>query len=59
MSRLDAAVLGIRLSAVLLIIFVVPLLWRVMQWLPWQIDCLVAAAAAFAFAYAFEREDRR
>jgi hypothetical protein len=58
MSRLDALVLGIRLAAILLIIIVVPLLWRVMLWLPWQMDCALAAAAAFAFAYVFDNEPR-
>jgi len=59
MSRLDTLVLGIRLAAVLLIIIVVPLLWRAMLWLPWQVDCVIAAAAALAFAYTFEHQDRR
>jgi hypothetical protein len=58
MSRLDAFVVGIRLAALLPIILVVPLIWRVMLWLPWQIDCAIAAAAAFAFAYVFEDESR-
>ncbi len=58
MSRPDALVLGIRIGAVLLILIVVPLLWRVMLSLPWQIDCAIAAAAAFAFAYVFENESR-
>jgi hypothetical protein len=30
-----------------------------MLWLPWQIDCVIAAGAAYAFAYRFEREDAR
>ncbi len=58
MSRPDALVLGIRIGAVLLILIVVPLLWRVMLSLPWQIDCAITAAAAFAFAYVFENESR-
>jgi len=33
----------------------VPLLWRLMLWLPWQIDCLLALAGSLAFAYRFER----
>jgi len=59
MPRLDAIALVIRLGALLLVIIVVPLLWRLMLWLPWQIDCVIATAAAFAFAYRFEHEDRR
>jgi hypothetical protein len=58
MPPLDFVVLGLRILAVLVIMFVVPILWRLMLWLPWQVDCLIAAAAAFAFAYTFEREDR-
>jgi hypothetical protein len=57
MPPLDFVVLGLRILALLVIVVVVPLLWRLMLWLPWQMDCLIAAAAAFAFAYKFERED--
>jgi hypothetical protein len=57
MPPLDFVVLGLRFLALLVIVVVVPLLWRLMLWLPWQMDCLIAAAAAFAFAYKFERED--
>jgi hypothetical protein len=59
MLPLDFVVLGLRILALLVVIVVVPILWRLMLWLPWQVDCLIAAAAAFAFAYTFEREDRR
>ena len=45
----------LRFGAALSVVIVVPVLWRVMSWLPWQIDCLIAAAAALAFAYRFER----
>ncbi len=58
MSRVDFFVLGLRTLAVITIILVVPALWRLMVWLPWQVDCLIAAVAAFAFAYRFEHEDR-
>jgi hypothetical protein len=51
-----ALLVTLRLGAILLILIVVPLLWRLMQWLPWQADCLIATASAFAFAYRFERE---
>ena len=50
-----AILVTLRLAAVLLIVIVVPLLWRLMLWLPWQIDCLVALAGSYAFAYRFER----
>jgi hypothetical protein len=59
MSRQSVFVLALRLSALIAIILVVPLLWRLMLWLPWQVDCVIAAAGAFAFAYAFEREGAR
>ena len=49
----------LRLTAIALIITVVPLMWNFMLWLPWQVDCALATAAAFAFAYAFEREPGR
>ena len=52
-----AVVIAVRLGAILLIVIVVPLIWRLMLWLPWQIDCLIAAAGSFAFAYHFEREE--
>jgi len=55
----DVIVLGLRLIAILVVLVVVPLLWRIMSWLPWQVDCLVAAASALAFAYRFEREPLR
>ena len=47
----------LRLGAVVLMIVSVSLLSRVMFWLPWQIDCLIAGVAALAFAYRFEREE--
>ena len=50
------AILGLRLTALALMAILVGLLWRVMAWLPWQVDCLIAAAAAGGFAYRFERE---
>ena len=57
MPPLNVVVLGLRIVAVLAVIVLVPLIWRLMLWLPWQADCVIAAAAAFAFAYKFERED--
>jgi hypothetical protein len=57
MSRADVFVFALRLAAILAVVVVVPLLWRLMLWLPWQLDCALATAAAFAFAYKFEREE--
>ncbi len=56
MPRPDALVISLRIAAILAVILIVPAMWRLMLWLPWQVDCLLAAAAAFAFAYKFERE---
>ena len=55
-GRLRILIIGLRLAAVLVMITVVSLMWRVMAALPWEVDCLIATAAAFAFAYRFERE---
>ena len=57
-GRARMMILGLRLLAVVVMIAVVSLMWRVMAILPWQVDCLIAAAAALAFAYRFEREGR-
>ena len=57
MPRPHAVVISLRIAAILLVILIVPLLWRFMLWLPWQVDCVLATAAAFAFAYKFEREE--
>jgi hypothetical protein len=59
MSRPDTTILAIRLVAFLSVIIVVPLLWQIMKWLPWQADCAIALMAALAFAYRFERESER
>jgi hypothetical protein len=50
-------IIGLRITALLVTIVVIPALWRLMLWLPWQADCLIAAASSLAFAYAFEREE--
>ena len=47
----------IRLAALVVVVATVAALWNFMRWLPWPVDCAVAAAAAFAFAYKFEREE--
>jgi hypothetical protein len=49
-------VVSLRLGAVVLMVVSAYVLSRVMLWLPWQADCLIAAACALAFAYRFERE---
>ena len=56
MPRPDALVISLRIAAILAVILIVPAMWRLMLWLPWQVDCLLATASAFAFAYKFERE---
>ena len=55
-SRTHRIILSLRIGAVLLMIGVVYLLNRLMLWLPWQADCVVAATAALLFAYRFERK---
>jgi hypothetical protein len=57
-TRQRASIIIIRLAALVVLMASVAALWNFMLWLPWQLDCLIAAAAAFAFAYKFEREDR-
>ena len=58
-SRMRLIVVSLRLGAVALMVVTVYLLNRVMLWLPWQVDCVIAMAAALAFAYRFEREPSR
>ena len=55
-TRVRAAIVAIRLAAAIITIATVVALWNLMLWLPWQVDCTLAAAAAFTFAYTFERE---
>ena len=57
-ARARAVIIIIRLAALVVVIVGVATLWNFMLWLPWQVDCLLAAAAALAFAYRFEREGR-
>lgn len=52
-----AAILTIRLAAIVVMIASMLALWNFMRWLPWQVDCLLATAAALAFAYTFEHEE--
>jgi hypothetical protein len=56
-SHARALIVVIRLAALVVMIASVAALWNFMLWLPWQVDCVLAAAAAFAFAYKFEREE--
>jgi hypothetical protein len=58
-TRIRAAIVAMRLAAVVVMIASVTALWNVMLWLSWQADCVLATAAAFAFAYKFEREESR
>jgi hypothetical protein len=55
-TRLRIIVVSLRFGAVALMILSAYVLSRVMLWLPWQADCVIAAACALAFAYRFERE---
>ena len=57
-TRLRASIVAIRVAALIIMVAGVTALWNFMVWLPWQVDCVIAAAAAFAFAYKFEREGR-
>ena len=52
-----AAIITIRLAALVVVVATVSAIWNFMMWLPWQIDCAIAAASAFAFAYKFERPE--
>jgi hypothetical protein len=58
-SRMRVIVISLRLGAVALMIVSIYLLSRIMLWLPWEADCVIAAACALAFAYRFERERSR
>ena len=54
-TRLRATLVGLRIAALLTAAVIVIALWHLMSAMPWQLDCVVAAAAALAFAYRFER----
>ena len=56
-THVRAAIVIIRLAALVVTIATVGALWNFMLWLPWQVDCEIACAAAFAFAYKFERQE--
>jgi hypothetical protein len=55
-TRMRIVVVSLRLGAIVLMVASAYLLSRLMLWLPWQADCVIAAACALAFAYRFERE---
>ncbi len=58
----DVRVGGLRLAAILEIILIVPLIWRAMLWLPWHLDCLIAASPRShspSDSSASSRSDRR
>jgi hypothetical protein len=57
--RMRLVILGLRLGAVTLMISTTYLLSGLMLSLPWQVDCMIAAAAAATFAYTFERKASR
>jgi hypothetical protein len=52
-------VFSLRLGAIALMVASAYMLSRLMLWLPWQADCVIAAACALGFAYRFEREPSR
>jgi len=56
-SNVPVLIAIVRIAAVLVIVFSVVALWNFMLWLPWQLDCVIAAFASLAFAYTFERGD--
>lgn len=59
LTNISVVILVLRVAAVVVMVFTVMALWNFMRWLPWQIDCLVAAGSSLAFAYKFERGDER
>ena len=55
-KRIRYIIVGLRLGAAMAVTIGVWCLWRLMLWLPWQADCVMAAVAVLTFAYKFERE---
>ena len=47
-------IIALRIVAVVAMVVIVSLLWRLMTSLSWQADCVIAAASALAFSYKFE-----
>ena len=54
-TRLRAIIVGLRIAAIITAAVIVLGLWHLMLWMPWQLDCVMAAASALVFAYRFER----
>jgi hypothetical protein len=54
--NINGLIIALRVVAVVVMVVTVSLLWHLMTVLPWQIDCIIAAASALAFAYKFERD---
>ena len=48
-------IIWLRLTALLITAFVLPLTWKAMLLLPWEADALIAVIAAMGWAYKFER----
>ena len=55
-TYLRLLIIGRRILAISAMIGSVWLLWHVMSWLPWEVDCVITAAAALAFTYRFDHE---
>ena len=49
---------ALRLTALIVLIAGGFAILRVMSWLPWQVDTVLAALAVLAFAYWYEGNDR-
>ena len=49
---------ALRLTAVIVLIAAGFALLRVMAWMPWQVDTVLAALAVLAFAYWYEGDHR-
>jgi hypothetical protein len=49
---------ALRLAALIVLIAGGLALLRIMAWMPWQVDAVLAALAVLAFAYWYEGDDR-
>ena len=50
---------ALRLGGLIIILGVAVVFLRVMAWLPWQVDAVLALLAVLAFAYWYEGDDPR
>ena len=50
---------ALRLSGLIILLAAAFGVLRVMAWMPWQVDAVLAALAVLAFAYWYEGEDPR